>query len=225
MNLGEEAYFRLFEKTPEKKIMIKFSGKFKPFNANVKYAKDWMTFYLSNEWRDVDKEITIGLLQSLLLKVHKERKDTTNIDLYHEFSKGLSKYGEVTESDPVLLESFYRVNEKFFENNLEAPNLKWGDESFRTLGKYEYNTNTITISTIFKESDPLLLDYVMYHEMLHKKHSFKSKDGRHSYHSSEFRADEAKFPNQEVMEKKISYHAAKHRRKTKKRSLLNWFRW
>jgi len=223
MNVGDEAFRRLFAEESERKINIKYSAKFKAYNANVKYSREWMTFHLSKEWRDVDREIVIGLLQSLLLKVHKEKGNTINIDLYNSFSRGLSKYSEVKETNPTLLESFMRINEKFFEGNLELTNLMWGDESFRTLGKYEFNINTITISTIFQESDPLLLDYVMYHEMLHKKHQFSSTNGRHLYHSPEFRKDEAKFPNQEVMEKKISHHASKIRRKSKRKSLLDFF--
>jgi len=181
----------------------------------VKYSREWMTFHLSKEWKDVDREIVIGLIQHLLLKVHKKKGTTTNIDLYYMFSKGLSKYSEASKTEPQLEDSFTRINEKFFSGEMDKPNLIWGDQSFRTLGKYEYNTNTITISRIFQESDSILLDYIMYHEMLHKKHQFKANNGRHLYHSSAFRADEAKFPNQEVIEKKLSMYASKVKRQTK----------
>jgi hypothetical protein len=37
------------------------------------------------------------------------------------------------------------------------------------------------------------LDYVMYHELLHKKHSFNVKNGRHQAHTTAFRNDERRF--------------------------------
>jgi hypothetical protein len=92
--------------------------------------------------------------------------------------------------------SFNRVNEKFFNGMMEKPNLVFASESFRKLGSYTYGTNTINISTIFKglpDSEQKYLDYVVYHELLHKKHTFNVKNGRHQAHTTIFRQDEKKF--------------------------------
>jgi len=94
---------------------------------------------------------------------------------------------------------------------MDIANLQWGTNSTSKLGCYEYGSDTITISTIFQFSDPILLDYVMYHEMLHKKFKFESKNGRTLHHSPEFKRMEAKFPNHELMEKEISKLARRHR--------------
>ena len=69
----------------------------------------------------------------------------------------------------------------------------------------------ITISAIFKNEKPELLDYVMYHEMLHKKFKFQSRNGRNVHHSSEFRKMESKFENRDLMEKEVSRIARKRR--------------
>jgi len=39
--------------------------------------------------------------------------------------------------------------------------------------------------------------------LLHKKHKFKTKNGRHHHHTSEFRKKEKEFPNAEQIEKKL----------------------
>ena len=91
------------------------------------------------------------------------------------------------------------------------PNLQWGNESTSKLGSYEYGSDTITISTIFRNGEQELLDYVMYHEMLHKKFKFQNKNGRSLHHSREFKKMESMFPNRDIMEKEISLLARKHR--------------
>jgi hypothetical protein len=129
--------------------------------------------------------------------------------LYESFMKGLSKYAKVQHKEPELDASFNRVNEKFFNGMMEKPNLIFANESFRKLGSYEYGTNSIYISTIFQnlpDDELKFLDYVVYHELLHKKHTFKVKNGRHQAHTTIFRNDEKKFgeENGSDMEKELS---------------------
>ena len=78
-----------------------------------------------------------------------------------------------------------RVNEKYFYGMILVPNLKWGNKSLSQLGTYDYGTDTITVSRIL-EKESILLDYVMYHEILHKKIKFKEKNGRSIHHSKEW---------------------------------------
>ena len=86
-----------------------------------------------------------------------------------------------------------------------------GSESLSKLGSYEYGSDTITISTIFKDANQQLLDYVMYHEMLHKKFKFQNRNERNIHHSNEFKKMEAKFENRELIEREISRLARKRR--------------
>ena len=202
MNIAEKAFFELFpDKSLSKKMIVKYSRAFNPYNANVKYAAYSMTFNLSYEWKKVSDEIKLGLIQSLLLRIYKEKKKTLNIDLYENFIKTVGDYSEVKQSHPVLEQSFKRVNEKYFNGFIDKPNLKWGNHSFSKLGTYEYGSNTVTISRVFEE-DEELLDYIMYHELLHKKHKFHTKNGRSYHHTSKFRKKEKQFDNPEI-EKKL----------------------
>src|SRR3989338_9238268 len=60
---------------------ISYSDKFSDYNANVKYGRERMIFGLSKKWITISDEIKIGLLQSLMQKIFRVRRDTLNIDL------------------------------------------------------------------------------------------------------------------------------------------------
>ena len=212
MNIAEEAYMELYpNKALNYSISVKYSRQFKPYNANVRKYGNNLVFRLSKDWKKISREIQIGLVQELLTKILKDKKKTMNMELYSMFLKNVHIAVPKTKTDDILEASFNRNNDTFFGGMLDIANLKWGSDSTSKLGSYEYGSDTITISTIFRHSDPMLLDYVMYHEMLHKKFKFESKNGRTLHHSPEFKKMEAKFPNHELMEREISNLAGRHR--------------
>jgi predicted metal-dependent hydrolase len=129
---------------------------------------------------------------------------TTNMDLYNSFIKNLHKVSERVESDPVLLESFNRVNERYFNALMEAPNLVWGSDSRRRLATYDYHTDTVKVSTFFRNARQEIIDYLVYHELLHKKLKFNNSGSRSIHHSAEFRRLEGEFDNSAQLEKEIA---------------------
>lgn len=211
--LIKEALQQLYpEKELKYSVSLKYSRNFKPYNANVKRYGNSLMFNISRDWKKISKEIQIGLIQELLTRILKDKnKKTMNMELYNLFMKNVHLAIPKTKTDDVLEASFDRVNEAYFNGMLDKPNLQWGNESISKLGSYEYGTDMITISAIFKNEKPELLDYVMYHEMLHKKFKFQSKNGRNVHHSSEFRKMESKFQDRDLMEKEVSKIARKHR--------------
>ncbi len=205
-DLIKEAFQQIYpEKELKYSISLKYSKKFKHYNANVKLHNNNLTFNLSKEWKSISKEIQIGLIQELFIRILKNKKNqktTINIDLYNLFIKNLHLAIPKTEKDEILEQSFNRVNEIYFNGMLDKPNLRWNDSRNR-LGSYEYCSDTITISNTLRSSKQEFLDYVMYHEMLHKKLKFKSTNSRKMHHSKEFREMEAKFEKRESIEKGI----------------------
>jgi hypothetical protein len=180
-----------------RRTILNYSGHFSNYNANVRYTRSHVEFNLSRLWKNIDEDIQVGLIESLVIRMFKLKNiSTSNMKLYESFMKGLSKYARADTYDSELEESFNRVNDRFFNGMMEKPNLVFASESFRKLGSYEYSTNSIYISTIFKglpDSEKKFLDYVVYHELLHKKHTFNVKNGRHQAHTTIFRKDERKF--------------------------------
>jgi hypothetical protein len=216
MDLAQEAFSQLYPGIESSREMtVSYSAKFSSYNASVRYTRDRMHFSLSRKWKDVSPEIQIGLLQSLMLKAFKAKGTTMNIDLYNIFMKKLASTAPKTEHEPMLIESFIRVNDKYFGGLLEMPNLVFGELSFRKLGSYAFATDTVTISPALKV-DEELLDYVVYHELLHKKLKYAVNNGRHRHHTREFREQERAFDNASDVERRLG-------RLSRKRRFLGFF--
>lgn len=215
MQLIKEALEKLYpDKAFNYSVKLKYTARFKPYNANVRYTKNNLEFSLSKQWRHINRDIVIGLIQSLFLKVFNDKKQTINIDLYNFFIRNLHISIPKQKSDPILESSFNRVNTKYFYNLIEIPNIEWGNNSKRKLGSYDYHTDTISISRIFLDAEPELLDYLMYHEMLHKKLKFNNKNNRSYHHTRAFREKEKEFEGHIEMENKIKDLIKKSRYKS-----------
>lgn len=213
MMLAERAFAGLFPgKNLEYTCIISYSGRFRGYNANVRLNRftKTITFNLSRQWRGVDEDIKLGLLQDMILRIFKKKGKTVNMDLYHNFIKCVHSAIPKTKSDPLLEESFNRINALFFSGFVEKPNLVVGKDNIRTMGHYNYGTDTITISSVLLNHIDLL-DYVMYHEVLHKRNKFSSKNGRNLHHSHNFRVQEHSYPNSNELEEKLSRIVGKTR--------------
>lgn len=96
-----------------------------------------------------------------------------------------------------LEESFQRVNVAYFESQLEQPELCWSPvRARRILGSYQERSDRLIISQLFDSPKvPLfVLDYLMYHELLHKFLGIgRRNDGKRCMHGKEFRELEEKF--------------------------------
>jgi len=212
-SLVEEAFKELYpDKTLSYETELNYHDRFNPYNANIKMRGNFLQFNLSKRWKEVSKDIQIGLIQDLFVRLFKDKKTTMDMELYHIFLKKVHLAVPKTKSDPILEESFNRVNEKYFYETMEKPNLVWGSDSKRKLGSYEFGSDTIMISTIFKISRPELLDYIMYHELLHKKLKFTQKNGRSMHHTNEFKQLEMKFENYHQIQNDIKQHIRKTRK-------------
>lgn len=92
---------------------------------------------------------------------------------------------------------FDELNRRFFQPLLRKPKLGWSERaSRRLLGHYDPAHDAIVISRIFDAHDPprFVLEYVLYHEMLHLKHPVEYRSERRCVHSADFRRDERLFP-------------------------------
>ena len=218
--LVRKAFAELYPGKPfPYQVTVKHSRKFGSYNANVRLSGNDLRFGLSREWKGVDADIVIGLLQALLIKLLGGKK-TKRVELYHIFLKKVHQVVPKVHTDTVLSESFHRVNQEYFNDNMEEPNLKWSTDATRKLGHYAYGSDTILISSIFKDAPVELLDYIMYHELLHKKFKFDHKSERTVHHFREFREAERKYANFERMDAEISRFIAQKRRRRWR--LLPW---
>ncbi len=205
---------------PNYPASVSYSQRFKGYNANMRVTKNTYVFSLSYLWKDVDVSIRKGVIQQLLIRFHKLQLTTPSTQLYTFFLQNLSEYAPRTASDSLLSARFAVLNEQYFSGLLSQPNLVWGSYSLTKLGHYEYASDTVSISTALKEAGPLL-DYVLYHELLHKKHKFTcTSSGRTRHHTRAFREDEKKFLLPRAEEQLSAYI---QRLREQKRS--SWWKW
>jgi predicted SprT family Zn-dependent metalloprotease len=202
MDLIEKAYLEMYAAPLDRPHSLLY-GRLRNFNARISIRSETIRFQLSRKWMSVSEEIQIGLIQLLLGKILKRPKKTMNIDLYHNFIKNLGSVTPTKSVEPLLRESFERVNEKYFYQLIDLPNLVFGKPATSTMGSYNFHTNTITISPILRNASQRALDYIMYHELLHKKLKFTSKSLRNHYHSRAFRQKEKQFENSQQIEKEL----------------------
>jgi hypothetical protein len=104
--------------------------------------------------------------------------------------------GEVYNLDQV----FDELNQRFFHGLLGRPQMSWSQDHARNnLGHFDPAHNTIVISRIFdsKKVPRFVLEYLVYHEMLHLKYPVKLRGTRRCVHSAEFQAEERLFPRVE----------------------------
>lgn len=218
MSLAKEAYASLFPgQQPEKELKVRYSGRFRGYNAGVRYSPGFMEFSLSRNWKDVDTQIKEGLIQTLILKAMGKKASTIQIELYNIFLKKVHQTTPKTRIDPALREIFLQLNERYFGNLLEMPNLVWGRHSLRKLGSYDYGRDTVILSrALFGNTK--LASFVLYHELLHKKHKFTT-DGRGSlHHSRAFKTDELKYERHSEAESELAGFLRRKR-------VIGLFRW
>lgn len=91
---------------------------------------------------------------------------------------------------------FQTLNREYFGGKMVKPRLSW-NRSFTTrkFGHYERGRDRVVLS-ISLDSDRVpqyVVEFVLYHELLHKQHEGKWVNGRLNVHTPEFRQDEQKF--------------------------------
>ena len=215
MNIIEEAFSQLYPNQPYPyTASIKYSRKFSDYNANVRLRENTLIFNLSRKWKEIDRDIRIGLIQELLVKITKKKTQTTNMEFYHNFIKNLHLAIPKDKSHPILEASFHRVNKKYFNNMVEIPNLEFGKTTLRKLGHYSYQKDIIQLSSVLLKGDEEFIDLVMHHEMLHKQLKFYWKPGRAHFHTPEFKKKEREFENFEEIEARLTKFLTKQKIKS-----------
>ena len=109
------------------------------------------------------------------------------------------KWIGVPEGDHFHLEEIFdELNQRFFGGLLGRPRLSWSRSASRTLlGHWDAVHNAIIVSRIFDRPGMprMLVEYILYHEMLHLKYPVEHRRARRCVHSAAFRAEEKLFPH------------------------------
>ena len=150
------------------------------------------------------------LLKRRVPKIHDEnyRRFAGQTEIIGQANNARKERGRKIVSSPRgqfydLNEIFERVNRSFFQNKLEKPVLSWSQKkTHRLFGHQDAVHNTIVISRTLDDSrvPQFVVEFVLYHELLHIVHPMRIVNGKRQIHSPAFRRDERKFTRFEEAE-------------------------
>ena len=100
--------------------------------------------------------------------------------------------GEVYDLDEI----FDELNREYFGSAVKRPVLTWSaNRTYRILGHHDATHDHVAVSRSLDAAEVprFVVEYVVYHEMLHIVHPTRYVNGRRHNHTPAFRRDEQKF--------------------------------
>ena len=113
-----------------------------------------------------------------------------------------------------LAEAFARVDARYFDGRFARPELRWGrQQTSRRFGLCDWTHERITLSRRLDAEDvpAFVVDYVLFHELLHLVHGMEDRGLTRAAHTPAFRADEARFERRDEAERCLSALARRAR--------------
>lgn len=113
-----------------------------------------------------------------------------------------------------LEQLFEQVNRQYFASSLSKPRLSWSQSNtYRKFGHYQPATDRVVLSSTLDDATvpAFVVEFVLYHELLHKYHKAKWSGNRRMVHTSEFKRDEQQFKFYKQAYQWLSKLASQHR--------------
>ena len=205
-----DAFRQITRRSDLPEIHISFYP-FAGLNHTIRVRRQQIYVRLSDIVRDAPGPVHRALAFILVGKLFNKRVGAEYQNLYRQYAyhpevqrksdlarqqRGRKHVGSSIGREHNLDRLFARLNRRYFNNELEPPTLTWSArKTRRILGHHDYVHDTIVISRSLDNDDvpELLVEFVLYHEMLHMKHRPRLSNGRRVYHTAAFRADERRF--------------------------------
>ena len=96
---------------------------------------------------------------------------------------------------------FDKLNAEFFGGSLSRPGLHWEPCTcrIRRLGRYDFVRDVVVLNPLLDDArlPEYVPTFVLFHELLHKKHGFAISGARRLMHTPQFQEDERQYPYRE----------------------------
>ena len=176
-----------------------------------------------------------GLAYILIGKLLRKKIPTGAREVYSKYVKTTEIREKATENKRVkgrkvvttskgsvydLDEIFAGLNRQYFANQIPTPALTWSaNKTYRILGHHDATHDHIAISRSLDSCDVprYVVDYVVFHEMLHIHHPTRHVNGRRYNHTAAFKRDERKFAYYAEAERWIERNVQKLKKEAKKK--------
>ncbi len=217
----EQIYGRIFRslkpRTPVPEVKVTFR-KYANANSRVKLLDGQLTIEISDLLEDASPQVQEALACILLSKLFRKHPESSMLARYRRFLNRADvrsamyslkrARGRKMVLDPCgrvydLCEIFEGLNVQYFFGLMARPRLGWSVRASRsTLGHYDPSHHTIVLTNLLDSADvpKLLVNYIMFHEMLHLRFPTQHKGTRRCVHTREFKQAERKFESYDEAE-------------------------
>jgi Protein of unknown function DUF45 len=208
--LFADVFQQISKRQARPEVLVTFYP-FAGLNNTIRLRNQRVYVRVSDLLCDAPLAVHQALAHILVRKLFKQRPKTEHETLYRQYAyqpqmmrasdlarqrRGRKQLNGSVGRTYNLDRIFARLNRHYFDNVLPKPALSWSTRcTKRILGHHDPVHDAIIISrSLDLVSVPeYVVEYVMYHEMLHVKHQSHLVNGRRIFHSPAFRAEEKQF--------------------------------
>ncbi|HEX3818713.1 MAG TPA: M48 family peptidase [Candidatus Sulfotelmatobacter sp.] len=212
LELFQETYREFRPGTPPPELKIEFFA-FANVNNTIRLRNGELLVRLSDLLEGAPETVLRAIAHILLAKMYRRPIDRGHAARYRRYvgsqdivrkahlvrqMRGRKRLRSARGIFYDLDVIFEDINTSFFHGLMARPRMSWSQlRTRRILGHYDPAHNAIIISRIFDHPHVprYVLEYIVYHEMLHLKHPVKLRGSRRCVHSPEFQAEEKLFPH------------------------------
>jgi hypothetical protein len=214
-----EVFRRVFSRLRIKSPIVRIEAHFHPFaglRSTVTVRNGTLKARVSDLLAEASPLVLEALAEILLARTFRRRpsREARECYLAYTFRPAIRKRIDASRRERGskrllpprgrhhdLEEIFRSLNYRFFHGQISLSRLGWSHQnSRRILGHYDSGHGTIIVSRkLDSPSVPrYLVEYVVYHEMLHIRFAVEQRGQRRVVHSREFREAEKRFPQYEL---------------------------
>ena len=230
-------YQEAFGALDSKRAMPEIDVRFYPYigiNHTIRIREGKIFVRITEICRDMPLPAHRGLAYILISKLLRKRVPHGAREVYSSYVKTAEIRDKTTENKRNrgrkvvttsrgsvydLDEVFATLNHQYFRGALPKPMLTWSaKKTYRILGHHDAAHEHVAISrSLDAVTVPkYVVDYVVFHEMLHIAHPTKHVNGRRYNHTAAFKRDEEKFVYFEEAERWIELNVRHLKREAKK---------
>ena len=221
-----ELFQRVFRRLRIAAAMPSLGVEFVPFaglRSTICLRKGHLEARISDVLQDAPPLVLEALAEILLCKVYRRRASREARECYLAYvlspdvrqridqarrERGTKRLFPARGRWHNLEEIFRRLNEDFFHGELSVPRLGWSLRNSRTvLGHYDAGHGMIVINRALDspKAPAHLVEYLVFHEMLHMRFPVERDGHRRVVHSRAFRKAEREFPKYQEARKSLKH--------------------
>jgi len=210
----EQIYARVFAVLNPRSSIPQINVRFRKYanaNSRIRLHEDHLTVNISDLLEGAPAPIQEALAHILVGKLLRKAPPLSMLARYRWYLNradvGRTLYlvkqerGRKVLRDPRgatydLEEIFEELNVRYFRGLMGRPQLGWSPTCCRTtLGHYDPSHNAIVISRLFdsRKASRIIVNFIMFHEMLHLKYPTEHKAVRRCVHTKKFKEAERTF--------------------------------